>query len=113
MFGASAAVDGVNVFLRDPNDQPLTYNGTTYVHEAPFGLKTNCITCHKAAAYPADSLGALPQGTRGVYPDWGTLTGSEDLFVGRLQTHFLWGVANKITAREVESATLATGVAVP
>ena len=101
VFGPDAMTDGVNIFLRDDTDPqnpvPLSYNSVEYVHQPANGLATNCVTCHKAAAYPADSLGNLPASTAGIYPDYGRLTGQEDLFIGRLQTHFLWGVANKIT----------------
>lgn len=95
VYGAKGKIDGVNIFIRDAQGKAIA----PYVHEGN-GLKTNCITCHKAAAYPADTLGNLPAGTQGRYPDYGKLTGKEDLFTGRLQTHFLWGVANKVTDRE-------------
>ncbi len=111
VFGPTAATDGVNVFIRSSNDTPLTYNGTTYVHAPAFGLRTNCVTCHVGAAYPADSLGALPAGTQGIYPDWGTLKSSDALFSGRVRTHFLWGVTNKISDREAEA--LAAGKTLP
>ncbi|MEQ1601994.1 MAG: hypothetical protein HOP04_02655 [Methylophilaceae bacterium] len=95
VYGAKGKIDGVNIFIRDAQDKAIA----PYVHEGN-GLKTNCMTCHKAAAYPADKLGNLPTTTQGRYPDYGKLTGTEDLFFGRLQTHFMWGVANKVTDRE-------------
>ena len=113
VFGPDPDIAGVNIFLRNPDGTPLRYNGTTYVHGgglamgtkgAAFGLQTNCVTCHTAAAYPTDSVGTLPQGTLGIYPDYGTLTGKENLFVNRVRTHFLWGVANKIADREAAAA---------
>jgi hypothetical protein len=103
VFGVDVAPQSINVFLRDANDQPLNVNGTQYTH-AGKGLQTNCVSCHKAAAYPAGQFGNLPAGTKGVYTDNGKLSGTEDLFIGRLRTHFLWGVANKVTDREEEAA---------
>jgi hypothetical protein len=111
VFGASAQTDGVNVFLRDGFDQPLQSQGRTYVHAQPYGLRTNCVTCHKAAAYPTSSLGWLPQGTQGIYPDHGTLDDAADLLKDRVQTHFLWGVANKVSGREEDA--LAAGLTLP
>jgi hypothetical protein len=103
VFGVDVAPESINVFLRDANDQPLNVNGTQYTHSGK-GLQTNCVSCHKAAAYPAGQFGNLPAGTKGVYTDNGKLNGTEDLFIGRLRTHFLWGVANKVTDREEEAA---------
>ncbi|MEQ1544970.1 hypothetical protein [Methyloglobulus sp.] len=99
VFGAST-ITGVDVFIaRTPALDPpyIDWNGggVTYVHEGT-GLKTNCITCHLPAAYPADSLGQLPSAV-GKYPDYGSLSGTERLFYGRVRTHFLWGLANKAT----------------
>lgn len=111
VFGPEANTDGVNVFLRNAQDVPLDHEGTSYVHAPPYGLRTNCITCHRAAAYPVDSVGQLPGDTRGVYPDWGVLNGDESLFVGRVKTHFLWGLTNKVSAREIEA--LAKGLSQP
>jgi hypothetical protein len=83
----------VEVFIRDKDGKalnPYTLEGN--------GLKTNCVSCHRAAAYPADSLGKLPEGSAGVYPDYGAkLPDNDPLFTGRVLTHFIWGVANKIT----------------
>jgi hypothetical protein len=86
-------LESVEVFIRDKDGKPL--NPYTL---AGNGLKTNCVSCHRAAAYPADSLGKLPAGTQGVYPDYGAkLADNDPLFSGRVVTHFLWGVANKVT----------------
>ncbi len=121
MFPLNPATDGVNVFLRTPDGLPLSHAGTTYVHGfasstgtaaigvqgATFGLRTNCVSCHTAAAYPSKSTGALPATTLGVYPDYGLLRGTEALLVNRVRTHFLWGVANKISDREEAAAAAA------
>ena len=82
----------VEVFIRDNAGKPI--NPYT---RAGNGLKTNCITCHLAAAYPDNTYGTLPADTQGKYPDYGLLTGNEPLFSGRVRTHFLWGVAGKIS----------------
>lgn len=100
VFGPNAKTDGVNVFLRNGAGVPLTYKGVSYVKADAFGLKTNCVTCHYAAAYPPDTLGALPSDTQGKHTDWGKPTGTEDLFFGRVRTHFLWSIANKVRDRE-------------
>lgn len=82
----------VEVFIRDNAGKPINpYTRTGN------GLKTNCITCHLAAAYPDNTYGKLPADTQGKYPDYGLLTGDEPLFSGRVKTHFLWGVAGKIS----------------
>ncbi|MEQ1488258.1 MAG: hypothetical protein ABL920_07170 [Methylotenera sp.] len=100
-YDASGNETGVNVFIRDVDDKPIL----PYTHEGN-GLKTNCITCHKAAAYhdvkaiPVKPLGNLPATSKGKYPDYGKLNGTEDLFKNKLQTHFMWGVANKVMDRE-------------
>jgi hypothetical protein len=109
VFGAKADTNSVNIFLRDEsnpaNPMPLSYDGVNYVHTPTFGLKTNCVTCHRAAAYPLDSYGTLPASTGGIYPDYGLLKGNEDLFVNRVTTGFLWGVVNKIAEREADVNT--------
>lgn len=98
VYGTPKNADGsdklstVEVFLRDKDGQPI--NPYT---RAGNGLKTNCITCHVAAAYPDNTYGKLPADTQGKYPDYGKLTGTEPLFSGRVKTHFLWGVAGKIS----------------
>ena len=94
VFGKTQT-DGVNVFLRDAQDNALK----PYVKEGR-GLKTNCMTCHRAAAYPPPEDNGL---VKGKYPDYGELSASDPIFKGRLTTHYLWGLSNKVKARE-ESA---------
>ena len=87
-------LESVEVFIRDKAGNalnPYTLAGN--------GLRTNCVSCHRAAAYPINSFGKLPEGTQGVYPDFGAkLADNDPLFSGRVRTHFIWGVANKLTS---------------
>ena len=59
---------------------------------ASIGLKSNCVSCHRAAAY----LNApIPNQPDINYWDFGLLDPRrEDVFKNRLKTNYIWGLAN-------------------
>ena len=96
---------GVDRFLTDEKVLP----GSS--HRTHLGVKSNCVSCHRAAAYPA-FLGATPPQNYPQQPDplmnyvdYGFLKGDEEtLFKDRVKTNYIWSVANKVSEKDFGTA---------
>ncbi|RBP06509.1 hypothetical protein DFR50_13066 [Roseiarcus fermentans] len=67
--------------------------GSIFLDPAMLGVKSNCMSCHHAAAFP--TLNRDPnQATMldGSYFALGRVTGTEPWFAGRTKTSFMWGM---------------------
>jgi hypothetical protein len=74
------------------------FGNSTFVYPAQLGTDSNCISCHRAAVWPAIPPAAAPSGS--VNPGYvanGVIDpGDPYLFSGQTKTDFLWGVQNNV-----------------
>lgn len=95
-------VGGVDRFITDKTVLPGADS------RVPFGIKSNCVSCHRAAAYPAflsvDPPTGYPDNLEKPltnYVDYGLLKGDEvTLFKDRVKTNYIWSVANKVSEKD-------------
>ncbi len=67
--------------------------GAIFLDPSMLGVKSNCISCHRAAAFP--TLNRDPSEAamfNGSYYALGQVTGTEPWFAGRTKTNFMWGM---------------------
>lgn len=76
-----------NPYLETPIEGPI------FMDPSDHGSRSNCMTCHHAAAYPTINRTANPANMLlGSYQSTGKITGDEQWFKGRVKTRFMWGM---------------------
>jgi hypothetical protein len=75
------------------------FDNSTFVYPAQLGTNSNCISCHRAAVWPAIPPASAPLGS--VNPGYvanGVIDpGDPYLFSGQTKTDFMWGVQNNVS----------------
>jgi len=74
------------------------FGNSTFVYPSQLGIESNCISCHRAATWPAIPPAGAPSGSVNPgYVAYGVINpGDPYLFSGQTKTDFLWGVQNNV-----------------
>ena len=74
------------------------FGNSTFVYPGQLGIESNCISCHRAAAWPAIPPASAPSGSVNPgYVAYGVINpGDPYLFSGQTKTDFLWGPQNNV-----------------
>ncbi len=74
------------------------FGNSTFVYPGQLGTESNCISCHRAAVWPAIPPASAPAGSinPGYVADGVINPGDPYLFSGQTKTDFLWGVQNNV-----------------
>jgi hypothetical protein len=74
------------------------FDNSTFVYPGQLGIESNCISCHRAATWPAIPPSSAPAGSINPgYVAYGVIDpGDSYLFGGQTKTDFLWGVQNNV-----------------
>jgi hypothetical protein len=74
------------------------FGNSTFSYPGQLGIESTCISCHRAAVWPAIAPASAPSGS--VNPGYvanGVINpGDPYLFSGQTKTDFLWGVQNNV-----------------
>lgn len=80
-----------NPFLETPISGPIFMDPDNPPELSARGVRTNCMTCHRVAAFP--TLSTIPTSpTMSSYKAVGEVKGDEQLFKDRVQTSFMWAM---------------------
>jgi hypothetical protein len=74
------------------------FGNSTFVYPGQLGTESNCISCHRAAVWPAIPPANAPSGSINPgYVSNGVISPADPyLFSGQTKTDFLWGVQNNV-----------------
>lgn len=86
-----------NPYLETPIITPIIIGNNI---DKGLGRNSNCMTCHHAAAFPTMNMDpSFANMLTGSYVGSGTLKPTNQIFNGRIQTKFMWGLLMQLQGR--------------